>query len=99
MTRRIRDGRIRDIMRSPAPTLRPNTPMRDLKRLFALHDTSAFAVADERRSLRGVVTVFDLLRAIRSSSNRWLPGRRALCGERGEHIMTRGLRTLRPDEP
>jgi len=99
MTRRIRDGRIRDIMTSPAPTLRPDTPIRSLKTLFALHDTSAFAVVDDRRHLRGVVTVFDLLRAFRSSSNRWLPDLRALWGERVEDIMRRGVWTLQADDP
>lgn len=99
MTRRIREGRIRDIMRSPASTLRPDTPIRHLKTLFALHDTSAFAVVDERRRLRGVVTVFDLLRTFRSWSTRWLPDLRALWGERVEDIMSRGLWTLQADEP
>ena len=99
MTRRIREGRIRDIMTSPVPTVRPDTPIRGLKTLFALHDTSAFAVVDDRRRLRGIVTVFDLLRAFRSSSARWIPDLRALWGEKVEDIMSRGLRTLEADEP
>jgi CBS-domain-containing membrane protein len=99
MTRQIREGRIRDIMTSPAPTLRPDTPIRDLKTLFALHDTRAFAIVDDRRRLRGIVTVFDLLRAFRSSSSRWFPDLRALWGERVEDIMRGGLWTLQADEP
>ena len=99
MTRRIREGRLREIMTSPAPTLRPDTPIRSLKTLFALHDTNAFAVVDERRRLRGVVTVFDLLRAFRPSHTRWLPDLRALSGERVEDLMSRGLWTLQADEP
>jgi CBS domain-containing protein len=43
--------------------------------------------------------VFDLLRAFRSSSSRWLPDLRALWGERVEDIMSRGLWTLQADEP
>jgi len=84
MQRDITDRRIRDIMTSPIHMVRPDTPIRDLKILFALHDASGFAVVDERRRFRGVVTVFDLLRAFRSSSSRWTPDLRALEGERVE---------------
>jgi tRNA nucleotidyltransferase (CCA-adding enzyme) len=99
MERRIREGRIRDIMTSPVQTLRPDTPIRDLKILFALHDTSGFAVVDEHRRFRGLVTVFDVMRAFRSSSRRWIPHLRALWGERVEDIMRRRLWPLGPDEP
>jgi len=99
MTRRIRAGRIRDIMRPSAPTVRPDTPLRDLKALFAFHDTSAFAVVDDRERLRGVVTMFDLLRGFRPSGFRWFSDPPAPCGERVEDIMSRRPETLQADEP
>ena len=99
MTRRVREGRIRGIIRSSAPTVRPDTPIRDLKALFALHDTSAFAVVDDRGRLHGVVTMFDLLRGFRPSGFRWFSGPPAPCGERVEDIMSRGPGTLQADEP
>ena len=99
MMRGIKEGRIRDIMTSPAYTLRPETPISGLKTLFAIHETTGFAVVDEERRLRGVVTVFDLLRAFRSPRSRWTPDVRALWGERVEDIMSPGAWTLDADEP
>ena len=99
MMRQIKEGRIRDIMTSPAYTLRPETPISGLKTLFAIHETTGFAVVDEERRLRGVVTVFDLLRAFRSQRGRWAPDIKALWGESVEDIMSPGAWTLDADEP
>jgi CBS domain-containing protein len=99
MPRGLREVRVRDIVTSPIKMVRPDTPIRDLKILFALHDASVFAVVDERRRFRGVVTVFDLLRAFRASSSRGIRELGALSGERVVDIMSLGVWTLAPDEP
>lgn len=99
MTKRIRHHRIREIMTSPPITVGPKTGVRKLKSLFDEHDFNAFPVVDEHRVLRGVVTTLDILRMFRSPRRRWIPDLRALWAQHAEDIMSRGLVTVRPDDP
>jgi CBS-domain-containing membrane protein len=96
MAKRIRHHRIREFMTSPRITVGPKTGVRKLKLLFDEHDFNALPVVDEHRVLRGVVTTLDIRRMFRSPRRRWIPDLRA---QHAEDVMSRGLVTVRPDDP
>lgn len=95
------DGRtVREIMTPNPLTVRPDTTIVQLRRLFEVHDFNMFPVVDDRGVLRGIVTKLDVLKIYRP----WSPGRftvnvQALLAEHVKDIMSRGLTSVTPGEP
>jgi CBS-domain-containing membrane protein len=100
MSRRRKGQTVGAIMTFDPVTVRPDTTIVQLRRLFEAHDFNMFPVVDEHGVLRGVVTKLDVLKVYRP----WSPGRftvnvRALLAEHVDDIMSRGLTSLTPEDP
>lgn len=52
---------VREIMSSPAITVTPETPIREVARLMHTHQISGVPVVDEAHGLLGVITEIDLI--------------------------------------
>jgi CBS domain-containing protein len=99
MQKSIHHRTVRDVMTRTPRTVRPNTDLRTLKTMFEMWEFNTFPVVDERDTLVGVVTRFDLLRMFRPDAERlFFPDVRASWAERVEDIMSRGPVTVHPDD-
>jgi len=98
MDKRTQPWTIHQLMTRSPVTVRPNTGVDELNRLFRAHDFGAFPVVDEHGSLCGIVTKLDLLRMIRPEGRRRLAGHRGLKGKRVDDIMSRGVVTVTPND-
>lgn len=99
MQKSIHHRTVRDVMTRTPRTVRPNTDLRTLKTMFEMWDFNTFPVVDERDTLVGVVTRFDLLRMFRPDvEGLSFPDVRASWAERVEDIMSRGPVTVRPED-
>ena len=84
---------------TPQPrTVRPDTSVRTLQRLFAAYGFNAFPVVDEADCLRGIVTKLDLLRVFRHDAKRIHPELSVLWAEHVDAIMRRRVITVLPDD-
>jgi CBS domain-containing protein len=85
---------------TPSPlTVRPDTTIAQLRRLFEVHDFNMFPVVDDRGVLRGVVTKLDALKIYRPWAGRFTVNVQALLAEHVKDIMSRGLTSVTPEEP
>lgn len=98
MSRRIEPKLVRDVMTRHPKTVRPQSSLQELKRLFEAYDFNAFPVVDAAHHLRGIVTKLDLLRPFRHDPRRMLPDLGALWAEHVEDIMRRRVVTLAPGD-
>jgi CBS domain-containing protein len=98
MDKRTPPWTIHQLMTRSPVTVRPDTGVDELNRLFRAHDFGAFPVVDEHGGLCGIVTKLDLLRMIRPEGRRRLAGHRGLKGKRVDDIMSRGVVTVTPDD-
>jgi acetoin utilization protein AcuB len=98
MDKRTQPWTIHQLMTRSPVTVRPDTGVDELNRLFRAHDFGAFPVVDEHGSLCGIVTKLDLLRMIRPEGRRRLAGHRGLKGKRVDDIMSRGVLTVTPHD-
>ena len=96
MHRRIEPKLVRDVMTRHPKTVRPQTSLQELRRLFEAHDFNAFPVVDAEHHLRGIVTKLDLLRIFRHDRARLRPSLAELWTEHVEDIMRRRVVTLGP---
>jgi CBS-domain-containing membrane protein len=99
MRKRIEAKLVGDVMTRHPMTVRPDTSLHELKRLFEVHDFNAFPVVDDAHHLHGIVTKLDLLRPFRHDPRRLLPDLSALWAEHVKDIMRRGVVTLSPGDP
>ena len=99
MVKGIEARRIGGIMTRNPRTVRPDTTIVQLRRLFEVHDFNMFPVVDDRDVLRGVVTKLDLLKIFRPWAGRITPNLQALWAEHVKDIMSRGLTTVTPEDP
>lgn len=94
------DGRtVRGIMTPNPLTVRPDTTIAQLRRLFDMHDFNMFPVVDDRGVLRGVVTKLDVLKIHRPWAGRLTVNLQALLAEHVKDIMSRGLTSVTPEQP
>ena len=98
MDKRTPPWTIHQLMTRSPVTVRPDTGVDELNRLFRAHDFGAFPVVDEHGGLCGIVTKLDLLRMIRPEGRRRLAGHRGLKGKRVDDIMSRGVVTVTPND-
>ncbi len=52
---------VRDVMSSPAITVSPDTPIRDVAHLMHVHQISGVPVVDAQEGLLGIITEIDLI--------------------------------------
>lgn len=88
-----------DIMNRAPGTVRPDTTIPDLARLFQADPADTVAVIDAGGILRGIVTPLDLLRAFRPDQGLEMPGAEAFSSRTVETIMRPGVITLEPSDP
>ena len=96
MDKRTQPWTIHQLMTRSPVTVRPDTRVDELNRLFRAHDFGAFPVVDAQGSLCGIVTKLDLLRMLGPKGRRRLAGHRGLKGTRVDDIMSRGVVTVTP---
>jgi len=99
MTRALLAPAVGDIMNRAPATVRPDTRIPDLARLFRIDQADTVAVIDASGILRGVVTPLDLLRAFRPDPNLEMPDPEAFSSMTVETIMRPGVITLEPSDP
>ena len=97
--RRIIQIPVADLMSAPTLTVRPETTIEELKRLFAAHEYNGLPVVDDRGVLQGIVTQLDLFKLellpypafIPPLESAWVPSVGA--------IMSPSVITVHPVEP
>ena len=103
----------RDVMTSPVITVKPNTSVKEVARLFLERRISAVPVVDDQGAIVGILSEGDLVRRCEISTERrrpwWLAvmaGDEVLAaeyvkahGNRANEIMTRRVITAAPDTP
>jgi CBS domain-containing protein len=89
---------VREVMTASPVTVRPNTGLRELKRLFETHDYNAFPVVDEHGGLRGLVTKLDFLRLFCPDRFRWIPDFQVPGGTSVDDIMARSIVAIEPTD-
>jgi CBS-domain-containing membrane protein len=97
--RKIIEVPVADLMSAPALTVRPDTTIDELKRLFAEHEYNGLPVVGNLGVLQGIVTQLDLFKFellpypafIPPLESAWVPSVGA--------IMSSSVITLRPVEP
>jgi acetoin utilization protein AcuB len=95
----IETCRIGEIMTQNPLTVRPDTTIVQVGRIFEMHACNMFPVISDRGVLQGVVTKLDLLKISRSWSGRITADLRALWSEEVEDIMSRGVISVTQEEP
>jgi CBS domain-containing protein len=94
---------VRDVMTTPAVTVRPGTPCRELVAMFRRHRVSGFPVTDDDGIVIGVVSETDLLALAAADDpgpRGWRPHRRNRPADQttAGDLMTRPAMTVSPDD-
>jgi CBS domain-containing protein len=99
---------VRDVMTTPAVTVRPDTPYQELAAMFRRHRVSGFPVTDDEGRVTGVVSKTDLLALAaagddpgrRPAPRGWRPhrGHRAAGQATVRDLMTHPAVTVRPED-
>lgn len=85
---------------TPAPiTTTPDTPLREVEKIFAVHDFNGVPVVDNAGRLVGLVTKFDLLKAFMLTSETILPHYNSIMEHTVESVMRRDPVTVTSDLP
>ena len=98
MKKQVAPRTMRELMTVKPVTVRPETTLVELKKLFEEHDFDCFPVLDGNGVLVGVASQLDLLRAFRSADRIVRPDRRAAVAERVVDVMSRGVVSVGPDD-
>jgi CBS-domain-containing membrane protein len=88
-----------DLMSAPALTVRPETTIDELTRLFAEHEYNAFPVVNDLRVLQGIVTQLDLFKLHLLPYPQFLPALETAWTSSVGAIMSPSVITLYPIEP
>jgi CBS domain-containing protein len=89
---------VADYMTSNVLTLSPETPLREIERLFSLNDFNGFPVV-EQEQLTGMVTKFDVLKVFVFTPRAVIPPYEELSHTTAAQIMTRNVITFTPEAP
>ena len=101
-------ARIADVMRREGPSVRPDTPLRDVAALLAEHQAPGIPVVGDSGQVVGIVTEDDILRRefMPASARRRRPGRRRggdiagkVAARVASEVMTAPVHTVRPSAP
>jgi CBS domain-containing protein len=94
--REILDIPVGELMSAPPVTVRPETSIDDLVRLFAEHGYNGFPVTTEVGVLQGVVTRVDLFKLYLLAYRRFIPALEATWVSSVAGIMSPAVVALRP---
>jgi CBS domain-containing protein len=95
---RFLEARVADYMTREVVSVPPDTPLREIERLFAHHDFNGLPVL-EGGVLVGVVTKFDLLKVFVFTGRTLVPAYEQLVRLTAGQIMVRDVITFAPDAP
>ena len=95
---RFLESRVADYMTRAVVTVPPETPVRELERLFSQHDFNSFPVV-AAGALVGVATKFDLLKVFIFTPHTVVPHYEELSRRTAAEIMTRDVITVTPETP
>jgi CBS domain-containing protein len=91
--------RVRHVMTRNPVTVRPDTPLAEVGRLFEEHDFNAMPVLDDDRRLVGWVSKLDFLEAFAFATQAVVPEYAAVLEKPVESIMRRALISVAGELP
>jgi acetoin utilization protein AcuB len=97
--RRIIQVPVGDLMSSPALTVKPETTIDELTRLFGEHEFNGLPVVNDLRVLQGIVTQLDLFKLHLLPYPQALPAMEDAWVSSVGAIMSQSVITLYPIEP
>jgi CBS domain-containing protein len=97
--RRIIEVPVGDLMSAPALTVKPETPIEELTRLFVEYEFNAFPVVNDLRILQGIVTQLDLFKLHLLAYPHFVPALETAWASSVGAIMSSRVITLSPVEP
>jgi CBS-domain-containing membrane protein len=97
--RKIIDIPVGDLMSAPALTVKPETPIDELTRLFAEHEFNGLPVVNDLRVLVGIVTQLDLFKLHLQPYPRFVPALENAWVSSVDAVMSPSVITLYPVEP
>lgn len=90
---------VKDAM-TPSPlTVTPDTPLRELEKIFETHDFNGVPVLDNAGRLVGMVTKYDLLKAFIFTPDAPIPRYGLIMDRPARSVMAPEPLTVRPDLP
>ena len=96
--RRIIQVPVGDLMSAPALTVKPETTIDELARIFVEHEYNGLPVVDDLRILRGIVTQLDLFKIHLEPYPRFIPVMESAWVSSVGAIMSQTVITLYPIE-
>jgi len=91
--------KVRDAM-TPGPiTLNPGTPLREVEKLFEIHDFNGIPIVDEEGRLAGMATKFDLLKAFIMTPDSIVPHYDDIMSQPVSAVMSQSPETVGPELP
>jgi tRNA nucleotidyltransferase (CCA-adding enzyme) len=97
--REILDTPVGELMSAPPVTVRPETAIDELTRLFARHGYNGFPVTSEVGALQGLVTRVDLFKLYLLPYRKFIPALEATWVSSVGGIMSPAVVTLRRTDP
>ena len=97
--RRIIQTPVGDLMSAPALTVRPETTVDELTRLFAEHEFNGLPVVSDLGILQGIVTQLDLFKLHLAPYPQFIPAMDSAWVSSVAGIMSPSVITLYPVEP
>ena len=97
--RRIIGVPVGDLMSAPALTVKPETPIDELTRLFAEYEYNGLPVVNDLRILQGIVTQLDLFKLHLLPYPQFVPALESGWASSVDAIMSSSVITLYPVEP
>jgi CBS domain-containing protein len=97
--RRIIDVPVGDLMSAPPLTVKPETPIQELTRLFVQYEFNALPVVNDLRTLQGIVTQLDLFKLHLLPYPHFVPALETAWASSVAAIMSSSVITLSPVEP
>jgi CBS domain-containing protein len=90
---------VKDAM-TPLPlTITPETPLRELEKIFETHDFNGIPVLDKEGRLVGMVTKYDLLKAFIFTPDSLMPRYGLIMDRPANSVMTLNPVTITPEMP
>ena len=97
--RRIIQVPVGELMSAPALTVKPETTIDELARIFVEHEYNGLPVIDDLRVLQGIVTQLDLFKIHLEPYPRFIPAMESAWVSSVGAIMSQTVITLYPIEP
>lgn len=88
-----------ELMSAPALTVKPETTVDELARIFVEHEFNGLPVLDDLRILQGIVTQLDLFKIHLEPYPRFIPAMESAWVSAVSAIMSPSVITLYPIEP